>query len=94
MHERGVPFIDVDVKWLQKRIPGTHYLSWWNFHFNEALLPKIAGKNQEVVIYSSDERWAPLAVARAVSWGYENVYFFPYGLDKWKAAGYPVDTSR
>jgi len=94
LHERGVVFIDVDIKWLKRRIPGTHYLSWWRFHFNEVLLPKIIGKNQEVVIYSSDERWASLAVAKAVSWGFEKVYFFPYGFDKWKKAGYPVETSK
>jgi rhodanese-related sulfurtransferase len=30
--------------------------------------------------------------ARAVSWGYEKIYFYGGGLDAWKAAGYPVKT--
>ena len=94
LHERGVPFIDADIKWLQKRIPGTHWLSWWRHHFNEVLLAQIVNKNQEVVIYSSDERWAPQAAARAVTWGYKKVYFFPYGMVRWEAEGYPVDNEN
>ena len=94
LHERGVIFIDVDIKWLRSRIPGTQFLSWWRYHFNEVLLPKIVGKNQEVVIYSSDERWATQAVARAVSWGFKKVYLFPFAKEKWKAAGYPLDTDK
>jgi len=94
LHERGVIFIDADFKWIQSRIPGTHLLEWWRYHFNEVLLSEIVGKNQEVVIYSSDERWATKAVARAVSWGFEKVYLFPFAKEKWKAAGYPLDTDK
>ena len=94
LHQRGVTFIDVDFKWFHSRIPDTHYLSWWRYHFNEVLLPEFVGKNQEVVIYSSDERWVTIAVARAVSWGFKKVYLFPFAKEKWKAAGYPLDTEK
>jgi TolB-like protein/class 3 adenylate cyclase len=97
MHERGVPFVDVWANWHHQRIPGAHLLSIWFFDFNEAMLPTIAGKTQEIVIYSSrstDETqtsWAVEAVARAVTWGYEKVYYLHNGLDMWKASGYPID---
>jgi adenylate cyclase len=97
LHARDVPFIDIFFFWRKKRISGAHYLDVWSYEFNDATLPGIAGKNQELVIYSSREnngRWGPQAVARAVSWGYEKVYFFRDGIDGWKAAGYPIETSK
>jgi TolB-like protein/DNA-binding winged helix-turn-helix (wHTH) protein len=97
LHQRGVPFIDIWTTWSQKRIPGSTMLSLLYQGFNEAMLPAIAGRSEEVVIYGSGDhegyaRWAPQAVARAVLWGYENVYYFEDGLEQWEAAGYPVDS--
>ena len=82
--------------WEQGRIPGAYYLDRYYYEFNEVRLAEIVGKTQEVVIYgrSGDDRGAAEAAARAVTWGYENVYFFRDGLDKWKAAGYPMDTGK
>ena len=97
LHERGVPFVDIWFLWPKGHISGAHYLDVWTYEFNDATLPQIAGKKQEVVIYSSRNccgRWGPEAVARAVSWGFEKVYFFRDGLDGWKAAGYPVETGN
>ena len=97
LHARGVTFIDIWFNWSRKRISGAHYLDVWSYEFNDATLPQIAGKNQEFVIYSSrdgDSRWGPRAVARAVSWGYEKVYFFRDGIDGWKVAGYPIETGK
>jgi len=97
LHTRGVPFIDIWFFWPKKRISGSHYLDVWSYEFNDATLQEIVDKNQEFVIYSSrdgDSRWGPRAVARAVSWGYEKVYFFHDGLDAWKMAGYPIETGK
>ena len=97
MHERGVPFVNVDFKWQGDRIPGDFYLENWSYEFNESRLSEIVGKTQEVVIYSrgsDDFREAPEAVARAVTWGYEKVYYFREGLNGWKAAGYPVEKAK
>ena len=75
LHDRGVPFIDVWANWHDKRIPGAYLLSIWFFEFNEAMLPKIDGKSQEVVIYSSrgdddvGATFAAQAAALAVTWG-------------------------
>jgi Tfp pilus assembly protein PilF len=97
LHERGVPFIDIWTTWTQKRIPGSIMLSLLYHGFNEVTLPGIVSKTEEVVIYGSGDfdgyaPWATQAVARAVLWGYKNVYFFENGLKEWEAAGYPVDT--
>ena len=95
--ERGVPFVDVHYFWHEQRIPGAKHLAMWAFEFNEVTLPKIAEKTQEVVIYTSianDSKLLPQAVALAVSWGYEKIYFFQDGLNAWKSAGYPIETDQ
>jgi TolB-like protein/class 3 adenylate cyclase/tetratricopeptide (TPR) repeat protein len=97
LHERGVTFIDVFFKWGYKRIPDTHYLEIWSYNFNKVLLSKIIQKNQEVVLYSSggaDGRWLSEAVALAVTWGYEKVYYYKEGLPGWEKAGYPIDDEK
>jgi len=97
LHERGVPFIDVYLLWVQDRIPRAYFLEEWTDEFNDARLATIVDKTQEVVIYSSkeyDNKFAPRSIARAVSWGFEKVYYLRDGLAGWKAAGYSVETSR
>ena len=97
LHERDVPFVDIWFLYMQGRISGAHYLDVWTYEFNNHSLGEIARKDQEIVIYSSRDdvgRWGPQAVARAVSWGYEKIYFMNTGLGGWKAAGYPVETTN
>jgi TolB-like protein/DNA-binding winged helix-turn-helix (wHTH) protein len=97
LHDRGVPFIDIFVIGLKVRIPNAFFLEEFTDEFNDARLAAIVDKHQEVVIYSSrsdDNKYAPRSTARAVSWGYERVYFFRDGLDKWKAAGYPLEMGK
>ena len=97
LHERDVPFVDVFYLWGEKRIPDAHYLEMHTFDFNEVLLSKIVRKDQEVVLYSSrpaDNIWVHNAVALAVSWGYEKVYYYKDGMTSWEKAGYPVDYEK
>jgi rhodanese-related sulfurtransferase len=97
LHERGVPFIDINNKWLYGRIPGAYHLDRFYYEFNEVRLAQIVGKAQEVVIYSSSSREGrrvPETASRAVLWGYERIHFFPDGLTKWKDAGYPVQSGK
>jgi TolB-like protein/class 3 adenylate cyclase len=98
LHQRGVTFIDVFYDWGRKRIPDARYREMFTYDFNEAQLPKIIRKNQEVVLYSSwgdnGEKWLPEAAAQAVTWGYENVYYYKDGLPGWEKAGYPIDNSK
>ncbi len=97
LHDRGVPFVDIYQIWLRKHIPGAYYLDWWVGEFNEASLGKIVNKNQEVVIYSSDSGSRARGAqhcAKAVSYGFEKVYYLPEGsLSEWEKAGYPVETA-
>ena len=92
-----MPFIDVYYLWGHKRIPDAHYLDVWSYDFNEVLLTKIIQKNQEAILYSSrggGEFWLSPAVAQAVIWGYENIYYYKEGLPGWEKAGYPIDNEK
>ncbi len=102
LHDRGVPFVDVYVLWPRGHIPGAYYLGhqyddfnrWGSLEFNEVRLLEIVDKTREVVIYSSGgraERPAASACAKALTWGFEKVYYFAEGFPGWKAAGYPVE---
>jgi len=99
LHKRGVPFVDIVPHWWKKHIAGAHYLDWWSGEFNEVSLGRIANKNQEIVIYSSDDNRSrargPYAVGRAVIYGFEKVYYLVEGsFSKWDKAGYPVETAK
>ncbi len=100
LHDRGVVFVDaspVDV-WNEghisgsinrpirdKDLPGKARLT-------EATLMEIVDKTEEVV-FVCECRGAIFSSAKAVNWGFTRVYFFVRnGLQKWKKAGYPVET--
>ncbi len=91
LHDRGVTFIDVRStrRWKQGHIPGASSL----YVITEAALLEIAGKDEEVVFYcgGTDCSLSPNACARALTWGYENVYYFAEGNPGWKAAGHPIE---
>lgn len=95
LHDQDVPFIDVSKNWQQEHIPGSRFLMIWftggDTEFNEVRLARIAQRSQPLVIYSSGlERRAANACAKAVSWGFQNVYYFEHGLKNWKAAGFAL----
>lgn len=104
LHESGVPFIDTSRIFIQGRIPGAHNLIWQRGkfifgprEFNEIRLMEIIDKSQDMVVYASSGNGAynaAQASAYAFEFGFKNVYFFEDGLDKWKAAGFPVETGR
>jgi TolB-like protein/rhodanese-related sulfurtransferase len=95
LHDRGALFVQTDVNWLSRRIPGSHFLEWWQegWLFNEAALGKLAARDKEIVIYSYDRPngWVAHPAALAVSRGFTRVYMFPGGADAWEAAGYPLE---
>jgi TolB-like protein/class 3 adenylate cyclase/tetratricopeptide (TPR) repeat protein len=104
LYDRGVIFIDSSGD-SQRRdagfIPDTVHLSWerssdpnrvW---FNQANLSEVADYDDEIVIYSSTGYGAsPWETAKAVTWGYKNVYYFHGGALAWKEAGYPIETEE
>ena len=98
LHDGGALFVETQHNWFIHRIPGSHFLEWWSTEgwlFNEVALGELADKNQDIVIYSQDplSRTLP-ACALAVSRGFKKIHYFQGGLDEWKAAGYPVETSK
>jgi len=92
LHDRGVAFIDSRStgRWKQGHIPGASNL----YVITEAALMEIADKNEEVVFYCGGTNCSlsPNACARALTWGYEKVYYFAEGKPGWEAAGYPLET--
>jgi TolB-like protein/class 3 adenylate cyclase/rhodanese-related sulfurtransferase len=96
LYKRGVIFIDTSSMWMQGRIPGAYHLPARTREFNEVRLLELVNKSEEVVIYKKDDNKgkALQSIAKAVVWGFKNVYYFPGGLDGWKTAGYPVEKSK
>ena len=94
LFDRGVGFVDVRGKdlWEAGHIPGAAYLDLFS-GFNEDNLLKVAAKDQEVVIYCAGPgcKRSGKACAKAVSWGFEKVYYFRTGYPAWRAAGFPTD---
>ncbi len=94
LHSQNVPFIDVSRPWYEEHVPGSKFLMIWftgDSEFNEVRLARIAERSQPLVIYSSGlERRAANACAKAVTWGFQHIYYFESGLRKWKTAGYPT----
>ncbi len=98
-HERGVRFIDTrgSYSWKEGHIPGASDLAVaWGF--KQALM-KIVDKNEEVVFYcdcdigSASCNRSPNASAKAVAWGYQNVYYFT-NSNAWGPAGYPIEKAE
>ncbi len=96
LHDRGLRFIDVrgSSYWERWHIPGASDLKYPT----EASLMEIVGKNEEVVFYcdcagSPTCNLSPNASARAVAWGYQNVYYLT-NVDAWSAAGYPLEKTE
>jgi adenylate cyclase len=95
LFDRGVPFVDVrkDPDWNSERIPGAVQLLLYA-DFSEFNLSRIGAKDDEVVVYAYGlhSGYSTTAIMRAITWGYEKIYFFRGGFPAWKAAGLPVDT--
>ena len=96
LHDRGLRFIDVRGAsyWKRWHIPGASALKYPT----EASLMEIVNKNEEVVFYcdcagSPTCNLSPNASARAVAWGYQNVYYLT-DSDAWSAAGYPTEKAE
>ena len=60
--------------------------------FNKTRLSEVADYDDEIVLFSSTNyRSPPWETAKAVTWGYQKVYFFHGGAPAWKEAGYPIE---
>ena len=98
LHDRGVVFVDaspVDV-WNEGHISGSINRPIRDkdlpakARLTEATLMEIVDKTEEVVFLCTNCASVIFSSAKAVSWGFKRVYFFPASLQDWKKAGYPV----
>ncbi len=96
LYDRGLRFIDVRGSryWKRWHIPGASALKYPT----EASLMEIVDKNEEVVFYcdcagSPTCNLSPHASARAVAWGYQNVYYLT-DASAWSEAGYPLEKAE
>ncbi len=97
LHDRGARFIDTrgSYAWKIGHIPGAS-----NFYAQtEAALMEIVDKNEEVIFYcdcdigSASCNLSPNASAKAVAWGYQNVYYLT-DSHLWGRAGYPIEQAE
>ncbi len=96
LHRNGAIFIDVRGKasWDAGHIPGARHLDL-KTRFTETGLTSLVKRNQKLVIYCAGPRCllSSEACAKAVSWGFEQVFYFREGFPSWKASGYAVEVS-
>jgi len=94
LFDQGVLFIDVrkDKDWQAGRIPGAEHLELKKI-FSKETLSELVEQDQMVVLYCNGEKCmrSSKASAKAVSWGFEKVFYFRGGLPAWKVAKYPVE---
>jgi adenylate cyclase len=104
-HDRDVLFVDLGTKadglWKKSRVSGASNLPWADYaaknRFRETSLNEILDKTEEVVFYWCAPGSACIptrAIAKAVNWGYQKVYYFRGGAAAWKEAGYPIETNN
>ena len=93
LHERNAIFIDVRLKvWFDEgHIPDAVNIPFSLFNYNK--LAKVSSKDQEVVFYcyGISCELSDKASNRALSWGYQKVYYFMKGYPAWLDAGYPIE---
>jgi tetratricopeptide (TPR) repeat protein len=96
LQERGVVFVDVRSpgRYARGHIPNALNLVLSN-DLSKENLSRLVDKDDEVVFHCVGKYcpYSAYACAKAVLWGYTQVYYFAGGLPAWKNAGYPVETS-
>ncbi len=104
LHDRGVTFVDARPEqsrnkegWIPKSVslPESRSNTPNNRRLTEKTLMNILDKTDEVVFYGElfGGEDSAFASAKALNWGYQNVFYFWRFLD-WKEAGYPVETGK
>ena len=97
LHDGGVKLVDVrsTLSFNRSHVPGAISLPAVDVLSNDTL-SKTVGKEEEV-IFSCQGKYcgdAALAAAKALVWGFKNVYYFAGGFPAWEDAHYPVENSQ
>lgn len=94
LFDKGVVFLDVrsNRDWDAGRIPGSSHLELKKVYSQQALAA-IAQPDEELVIYcnSTGCMRSSKACAKAVSWGYNKVYYYRLGYPDWQANGFAIE---
>ena len=94
LFDQGAVFLDVRSQrdWDAGRIPGSDYLEL-KHAFNEAALAAVVARDKPVVIYCNSLGCmrSSKACAKAVEWGFKQVYYFREGYPAWQEAGYAIE---
>jgi TolB-like protein/rhodanese-related sulfurtransferase len=104
-YDRGAVFVDISYPdaWKEQRISGAILLNYNRSadspqtRLTEESLMAVAGKADEIVLHRYDPALGHIparAVAKAVNWGFQKVYFFTGGAPAWRDAGYPVERGQ
>lgn len=94
LFDQGVAFVDVrkPSDFEVGRVAGAINLDL-NDGFSRESLLEVAGPTDPVVIYCNGAAClrSSEAIAQAVSWGYETLYYMRDGYPNWDIAGFPVE---
>jgi len=94
LFDQGVTFLDVrsNRDWEAGRIPGSKHLELKKV-FNQESLLEVAVPGSKLVIYcnSTGCTRSSKACKKAVSWGYQSVYYYRLGFPDWQSQGYAVE---
>ena len=94
LFDEGVVFVDVrkPSDYDAGRIPGAVNL-YLNDGLSDGALGEEVGKDEKVVFYCNGVKCAmsSKACAKAVGWGYSQVYYLRDGFPGWESAGLPVE---
>jgi TolB-like protein/class 3 adenylate cyclase/rhodanese-related sulfurtransferase len=92
----SVRFVDVraHVDFDRGHIPGATNLSLVT-DLSKANLSEAVGKSSEVAFYCHGKHcpYSAYASAKALAWGFAQVYYFAGGFPAWNDAGYPVEVT-
>ncbi|MFQ5937665.1 MAG: rhodanese-like domain-containing protein [Acidiferrobacterales bacterium] len=94
LFDRGATFVDVRTPgdWREGIIPGAVLFELHN-DLSQERLAKVVRRDDEVVFYCAGRSCykSADACAKALTWGFRNVYYFARGFPGWGDAGHPVD---
>lgn len=94
LFDQEAAFVDLRKEnvWNSGRVPGAIWLDFKKEFSKDALEAEV-DKDEKVVFYCSGVRCprSSKAATKALSWGYQEVYYFRGGFPAWKKAGYPVE---
>ncbi len=96
MFDNGALFVDTrsNNDWEAGRIPGAVHLELKTVYNEESLMAETdTGKDEILVMYCNGTKCmrSSKATAKAVDWGFKNVYYYRLGFPDWKSRGYPTE---